>query len=163
MTNEGVSVLFSVIMAANTIMQVTPNMVTFSRAATAASELFALIDRQSEIDPFDESGDKPGEITGTINLNGINFSYPTRPDVSVLEDFTLNIPAGKVTALVVSTTPPCLVEARIKPWERDLLVVGKAPSLACLNGGIILARDTSLWMAGTSASSTSSGCEPMSV
>ena len=98
-------------MAANTIMQVTPNMVTFSRAATAASELFALVDRQSEIDPFDESGDKPGEITGTIDLNGINFSYPTRPDVSVLEDFTLNIPAGKVTALVVSTAPLCFVEA----------------------------------------------------
>lgn len=90
-------------MAANTIMQVTPNMVTFSRAATAASELFALIDRHSEIDPFDGSGDKPDETIGVIDLHGINFSYPTRPDVTVLENFTLNIPAGKVTALVVSS------------------------------------------------------------
>ncbi|ODM23225.1 hypothetical protein SI65_00814 [Aspergillus cristatus] len=93
-------VLFSVIMAASTVMQVAPHMVTFSRAATAASELFALIDRQSEINPFDESGDKPDETAGFIDLHGINFSYPTRPDVTVLEDFTLNIPAGKVTALV---------------------------------------------------------------
>lgn len=91
-------------MAANTVMQVTPNMVTFSRAATAASELFSLIDRQSEINPFDESGDKPDETAGVIDLHGISFSYPTRPDVSVLEDFTLNIPAGKATALVVSRT-----------------------------------------------------------
>lgn len=89
-------------MAASTVMQVAPHMVTFSRAATAASELFALIDRQSEINPFDESGDKPDETTGFIDLHSINFSYPTRPDVTVLENFTLNIPAGKVTALVVS-------------------------------------------------------------
>ncbi|KAL4815238.1 P-loop containing nucleoside triphosphate hydrolase protein [Aspergillus spinulosporus] len=93
-------VLFSVIMAANTVMQVTPNMVTFSRAATAASELFSLIDRESEINPFDESGDTPDKIVGTIDLRGIDFSYPTRPNITVLEDFTLSIPAGKVTALV---------------------------------------------------------------
>lgn len=89
-------------MAASTVMQVAPHMVAFSRAATAASELFALIDRESEINPFDESGHKPDDIAGSIDLHGINFSYPTRPDVIVLEDFTLNIPAGKVTALVVS-------------------------------------------------------------
>lgn len=83
-------------------MQIAPHMVAFSRAATAASELFALIDRGSEINPFDESGDKPDGTTGNIDLQGISFSYPTRPDATVLEDFTLNIPAGKVTALVVS-------------------------------------------------------------
>ncbi|KAB8274675.1 P-loop containing nucleoside triphosphate hydrolase protein [Aspergillus minisclerotigenes] len=94
------TVLFSVIMAANTVTQIAPHMVTFSRAATAASELFALIDRQSEINPFDELGYQPDETTGFIDLHGVRFSYPTRPDVSVLEDFTLNIPAGKVTALV---------------------------------------------------------------
>lgn len=84
-------------------MQIAPHMVAFSRAATAASELFALIDRQSDINPFNESGDKPEEIAGVIDLHGIDFSYPTRPDIPVLEEFTLNIPAGKVTALVVSS------------------------------------------------------------
>ncbi|SPO04683.1 probable ABC multidrug transporter [Cephalotrichum gorgonifer] len=93
-------VLFSVIMAASTIMQVAPHMVTFSRAATAASELFVLIDRQSKINPFDKSGDRPDETAGIIDLHGVDFSYPTRPDVAVLKNFSLNIPAGKVTALV---------------------------------------------------------------
>lgn len=78
-------------------------MVTFSRAATAAAELFVLIDRKSEINPFDESGDKPTDTAGEIELEGVTFSYPTRPDVRVLEDFSLRVPAGKVTALVVST------------------------------------------------------------
>lgn len=89
-------------MAATTVMQIAPHMVAFSRAATAASELFALIDRHSEINPFDDSGAKPENPTGSIELHGVNFRYPSRPDVAVLEDFTLHIPAGKVTALVVS-------------------------------------------------------------
>ncbi|KAH8651066.1 multidrug resistance protein 1, 2, 3 [Xylariales sp. PMI_506] len=123
-------VLFSVIMAANTVMQVTPNMVTFSRAATAASELFALIDRQSEINPFDESGDKPNETTGIINLRGINFSYPTRPDVTILEDFNLSIPAGKVTALVGpsgsgKSTIVALLERWYNPSSGNILLDGK--------------------------------------
>ncbi|KAL4881827.1 P-loop containing nucleoside triphosphate hydrolase protein [Aspergillus karnatakaensis] len=94
------TVLFSVILAANTVMQIVPHMSAFSRAATAASELFTLIDRQSEIDPFDESRERPGETAGVLDLQGVSFSYPTRPDAVVLEEFTLNIPAGKVTALV---------------------------------------------------------------
>lgn len=107
-TDSTTSVLFSVIMAATTIMQIAPNMVTFSRAATAASELFALIDKQSAINPFDESGDRPEQTSGCIDLHEINFSYPTRPDITVLEDFSLKIPSGKVTALVVSNVRSCL-------------------------------------------------------
>lgn len=80
-------------------------MVTFSRAATAASELFSLIDRQSEINPFDETGEKPESISGTIDIKDLEFSYPTRPDTKVLEGYTLHVPAGKVTALVVSLSP----------------------------------------------------------
>jgi ATP-binding cassette subfamily B (MDR/TAP) protein 1 len=77
-------------------------MITFTRAATAASQLFELIDRKSEIDPFDDSGDRPENTEGVLDLQRVKFSYPTRPDVTVLHDFTLNIPSGKVTALVVS-------------------------------------------------------------
>ncbi|KAI9170570.1 multidrug resistance protein 1, 2, 3 (p glycoprotein 1, 2, 3) [Paramyrothecium foliicola] len=94
------TVLFSIIIAAATINSVAPHMVVFSRAATAASELFCLIDRRSEINPFQESGEIPDDISGTIDIQGLTFSYPTRPDVRVLQDFSLHVPAGKVTALV---------------------------------------------------------------
>ena len=91
----------SVIVAATSVTMVAPYSVSFSRAASAAAQLFTLIDRQSEIDPFDESGEKPATITGTIELSNIDFSYPTRPGSKVLSDFSLHVPAGKVTALVV--------------------------------------------------------------
>lgn len=75
----------------------------FTRAGAAVAELFEVIDRQSEINPFDESGAKPDSIVGQIDLEGINFAYSSRPDLNVLHDFTLSVPAGKVTALVVSS------------------------------------------------------------
>lgn len=64
--------------------------------------MFGLIDRESSINPFDESGERLDQVQGTIEIDGVCFSYPSRPDVTVLNDFTLKIPKGKVTALVVS-------------------------------------------------------------
>lgn len=39
-------------------------------------------------------------MKGNISLEKAKFSYPTRPDVPVLKSLSLEIPAGKVTALV---------------------------------------------------------------
>ncbi|OLN93242.1 Leptomycin B resistance protein pmd1-like protein 6 [Colletotrichum chlorophyti] len=94
------TVLFSVLIGSGSINGIAPHVPVFVRAATAASELFSLIDRTSDINPLDESGQRPSEVSGVITMQAINFSYPTRPDIRVLEDFSLQIPAGKVTALV---------------------------------------------------------------
>ncbi|CAH0051446.1 unnamed protein product [Clonostachys solani] len=94
------TVLFAVIMAAAVINSLAPHLVTFGRAGTAAGELFELIDRPSSINPFDQSGEVPQNTQGVIELRNLTFSYPTRPDICVLDDFNLDVPAGKVTALV---------------------------------------------------------------
>ncbi|RSM18199.1 hypothetical protein CDV31_002924 [Fusarium ambrosium] len=94
------TVVFSIIVAAQTITSIVPHLLVFNRAASAAVEMFSLIDRESSINPFDESGERPNEVQGTIEIHGIRFHYPSRPDVTVLDDFTLKIPPGKVTALV---------------------------------------------------------------
>ncbi|KAJ4326150.1 hypothetical protein N0V84_003200 [Fusarium piperis] len=94
------TVVFSVIVAAQTITSIIPHLLAFNRAASAAVEMFNLIDRDSSINPFDESGERPDEVQGNIEIQGVHFSYPSRPDVTVLDDFTLKIPKGKVTALV---------------------------------------------------------------
>ena len=40
------------------------------------------------------------ECQGRIECRNIYFRYPARPNVPVLEDFSLHIPPGKTTALV---------------------------------------------------------------
>ena len=90
----------SVIVAASSLTAIAPYLIDFTRAASSASELFRLIDRESLMDPFDELGDTPSQVTGNIEFKIVAFTYPTRPGVTVLNDFSLHIPAGKVTALV---------------------------------------------------------------
>ncbi|KAG5998699.1 hypothetical protein E4U43_002373 [Claviceps pusilla] len=99
-SGEVFTVLLSVTIAALSITALAPYSIDFTRAASAAAQMFALVDRQSAIDPFDESGEQPSKVIGHIELNNVDFAYPTRPGIKVLDDFSLNVPAGKVTALV---------------------------------------------------------------
>ena len=39
-------------------------------------------------------------VTGNITFTGIDFHYKSRPGVTVLKDFTLDIKAGQKVALV---------------------------------------------------------------
>ena len=78
-----------------------PYTIDLARAGSSASQLFKLIDRKSDINPFGEEGEVPVETLGHIELENVNFAYPTRPGVTVLDNFSLIAPPGKVTALVV--------------------------------------------------------------
>ncbi|KAL2754890.1 hypothetical protein ACRALDRAFT_2042733 [Sodiomyces alcalophilus JCM 7366] len=94
------TVLLSVVIASISLTMLAPFLLDFTRAASSAAKLFRLIDRQSAIDPLDKTGEEPPETTGHLELENVTFAYPTRPGINVLDDFTLDIPAGKVTALV---------------------------------------------------------------
>lgn len=101
-TDSGVifTVLLSVVIAAVQLTQLTPYTIDFSRAMSGAAQLFTLIDRESAINPLSKTGETPSETIGYVELENITFAYPTRPGITVLDNFSLNIPAGKVTALV---------------------------------------------------------------
>ncbi|GKT66237.1 ABC transporter [Colletotrichum tofieldiae] len=114
-------VLMSVIVASSSLTAIAPYLIDFSRAASAAAELFRLMDRASAIDPFDDSGEQPSEVEGTIDCENIKFSYPMRPGVTVLENFCLRIPAGKVTALVgASGSGKSTIIGLIERWYNPL-------------------------------------------
>ena len=48
-------------------------------------------------------GRSPGEVilspVGDITFSGVSFSYPSRPEVSVLDDFNLDIKPGQTVAI----------------------------------------------------------------
>lgn len=112
----------SVIVASSSLTSIAPYLIDFSRAASAAAELFRLMDRVSAIDPFSDKGDQPTEVQGTIDCENITFSYPMRPGVTVLENFNLHIPAGKVTALVgASGSGKSTIIGLIERWYNPTL------------------------------------------
>ncbi|KAK3328732.1 P-loop containing nucleoside triphosphate hydrolase protein [Apodospora peruviana] len=94
------TVIFSVIIATLSLTALAPYAIEFTRATSAAEQMFKLIDRKSAINPFDKTGEEPSETTGALELENITFAYPTRPSTTVLDNFSLSVPAGKVTALV---------------------------------------------------------------
>jgi ATP-binding cassette subfamily B (MDR/TAP) protein 1 len=88
-----------------------------TKAATAAAELFQVIDRASSIDPMSPSGMQPDDCVGNIKLQDIAFSYPSRPDSQVLNGLSLSIPAGKTTALVgASGSGKSTIVALLERW-----------------------------------------------
>lgn len=112
-----VTVLFSITVAATSLTQLAPNIITFTSATSAAAVMFRAIDRKSEINPLSEDGLRPESIEGRIQLSNINFTYPTRPNAPVLQDFTLEVPPGKVTALVgASGSGKSTIVALLERW-----------------------------------------------
>lgn len=59
-----------------------------------------MIDRKSDIDPYNTNGRKLDDIHGDIELRDITFSYPTRPKEPIFDGLSLTIPSGTTMALV---------------------------------------------------------------
>ncbi|KAF2839199.1 P-loop containing nucleoside triphosphate hydrolase protein [Patellaria atrata CBS 101060] len=95
-----VTVIFAVIVAATALTQVAPQILQITKAASAANELFRVIDHEPEIDSLSDSGERPEECIGAIEIEDVEFTYPSRPDAQILRSLTLSIPANKTTALV---------------------------------------------------------------
>ncbi|KAK9238839.1 P-loop containing nucleoside triphosphate hydrolase protein [Lipomyces kononenkoae] len=95
-----ISVLMSMLIGAFSLGQIGPNIRSVTSGVTAGSKIFATIDRQSVIDATSEQGEVLDSINGDIELKNVKFIYPSRPDVTVLEDMNLKIPAGHTVALV---------------------------------------------------------------
>jgi len=93
-------VMMAVMLGAFNLGNVAPNSQAFITALGAAAKIFSTIDRNSPIDPSRDEGAKIENVKGTIRLENIKHIYPSRPEVVVMEDVSLTIPAGKVTALV---------------------------------------------------------------
>ncbi|XP_056855659.1 ABC transporter B family member 10 [Raphanus sativus] len=62
------------------------------------ASVFELLDRRSQV--VGDKGEELSDVEGTIELKGVHFSYPSRPDVTIFSDFDLIVPCGKSMALV---------------------------------------------------------------
>ncbi|KAK3638408.1 hypothetical protein LTR56_013048 [Elasticomyces elasticus] len=95
-----ITVILSVTLGATSVLFFLPQLESIINASSAASELFEIIDKPSLLDPLSSDGEQPTTCTGEIEIRNLNFAYPARPGVPVLQNLSLRIPAGKTTALV---------------------------------------------------------------
>eukprot|EP00980_Cylindrotheca_fusiformis_P019676 scaffold6870_cov121-Cylindrotheca_fusiformis.AAC.3 len=122
--------LMGVIFAGATISQVSTGLESFAGSRTACFPALVAMSRKSKtgdttidaanarhretmdkrasgidfpeylIDVSSPMGLKPETISGTIEFRNVNFTYPSRKETQVFQDFNLTIPAGKTVALV---------------------------------------------------------------
>jgi len=124
------TVLMALMIAGFSLGNILPHVQAFGGATAAATKVFNTIERQSPIDPETDVGNIPEDLTGNIEFRNIKHIYPSRPDSTVLVDFNLNVPTGKMIALVGASgsgksTVVGLLERFYLPMEGQIFLDGK--------------------------------------
>jgi ATP-binding cassette, subfamily B (MDR/TAP), member 1 len=93
-----VIVLMSVMMLTFSLTQTAAPIIAATKAASAAADFFAVIDAPKPI--IAGLKDPQASATEDITFDSVNFAYPSRPHVKVLDDLSLRFERGKITAIV---------------------------------------------------------------
>jgi ATP-binding cassette subfamily B (MDR/TAP) protein 1 len=93
-------VYFALIFTAFGVSQTSGMATDSTKAQESTISILAIIDRKPKINSTSDEGIMLEKVDGNIDFRHVNFKYPSRPDVQVLSDFTLGIPARKTIALV---------------------------------------------------------------
>ncbi|PWN43517.1 putative Leptomycin B resistance protein pmd1 [Ceraceosorus guamensis] len=99
-TGVVMNVVFSILMGAFSMAMLAPNAQAWAYGIASAGKIFETIDRVPEIDSASDSGARPTRCDGEIEVCNVDFRYPARREVPILENFSVQIPRGKITALV---------------------------------------------------------------
>ncbi|KAM0701021.1 hypothetical protein Q7P35_011382 [Cladosporium inversicolor] len=94
------TVIFILVEATLLLSQVAPFIHLFAAAVGSYEKLRRDIDRESLIDGTSLEGTRLPHPEGTIEFKNVSFAYPSRPEITVLENYDLVIPANKHTALI---------------------------------------------------------------
>jgi ABC-type multidrug transport system fused ATPase/permease subunit len=97
------AVVFLILDASFVVGQFGPFIQTFALAAAAGEKVLEIMDHpQPLIDVYSAEGKEveASHFENNFELKNVTFVYPARPTVRVLDDISIQFPAGKVTGVV---------------------------------------------------------------
>ncbi|XP_063781222.1 ATP-dependent translocase ABCB1-like [Pseudophryne corroboree] len=104
MTMENVFLVFAALvfgaMALGEASSLTPD---YSKAKMSAAHIFHLLEKEPLIDSYSTDGQRPPQCDGNVMFRGVQFNYPSRPDVQVLQGLDISVKKGETLALVGSS------------------------------------------------------------
>ncbi|CAM0141670.1 unnamed protein product [Umbelopsis sp. WA50703] len=99
MNGSDVLVVFmSMMIGAMSLLQLPPQLSAVTSAMGAAHKIYATIDRIPDIDADSTAGTKIDNVKGHLVFNDVMFTYPTRPDTTILKKMSLDIKPGMTVA-----------------------------------------------------------------
>lgn len=124
-------VILAMLIGSFQLGNIAPSIRFIVKGISAVKSLARVINRRPVVDSQDDNGEiiSPELVKGHIVLTNIRFRYPSRPEALILPDFSLDIPAGKMVALVGASgggksTIVGLLERFYTPIRGEILIDG---------------------------------------
>ncbi|XP_061657910.1 bile salt export pump-like isoform X2 [Syngnathoides biaculeatus] len=106
----------------------------YAKAKISAARFFQLLDRVPKISVYSDKGDKWENFKGNIEFIDCKFTYPTRPDIQVLNGLNVAVKPGQTLAFVGSSgcgksTSVQLLERFYDPDKGRVMIDGRDSTL----------------------------------
>ncbi|GMP95467.1 hypothetical protein CsSME_00044507 [Camellia sinensis var. sinensis] len=126
---DSFTTMLNVVISGLSLGQAAPDISAFIRAKTAAYPIFEMIERNTISKTSLKTSRKLVNHEGHIQFKDVCFSYPSRPDVMIFNKLCLDIPSGKIVALVGGSgsgksTVISLIERFYEPISGQILLDG---------------------------------------